>query len=411
MDTAELTAKELSPPARSWWIRLWTPFWAVPLAVVATSFVVALVLPLLDERLAAALPYVFQGGPDGARTVLSSIAGAMISVTGLVFSITMVVLQLASSQFTPRLLGSFLRNRVSQFTLGVFTASFVYSLTVLRSVRGSDEDPFVPQVSVSLAFFLVVASVALFLAFIHYITTSIQVSRVISRVGDATARTVDRLYLPEIPAAPPPEPRLGPPSGVVSCAERHGRVAAVNYARLVEVAAEQDGVVELLVRHGDQRTEGQPLARLFGMDSEVADKMEEAVILETERVLDFDPGYGFQQLVDIATRALSPGINDPTTAVQSLDELQRLLRPLLRRPEPSPYLRDDEDRVRVVWRPQRIADLLDLSFTEIVHYGAGAPQVNARLVEILTDLKRVARPEHIDCLDRHLAAVHAGRRA
>ncbi|GAB2492331.1 DUF2254 domain-containing protein [Luteococcus sediminum] len=407
MDAIGLTAKELSPPPRSWWIRLWQPFWALPLAVVVVSFAAALALPALDRQLGASLPYVFAGGPDGARTMLSSIAGAMISVTGLVFSITMVVLQLASSQFTPRVLGAFLRNRVSQFTLGVFTASFVYSLTVLRSVRGTDSDEFVPQVSVTVAFLLVVASVALFLAFIHHITTSIQVSRVISRVGDATSRVIDRLYQPDV-ATDGPLPELGVPSGVVRCGPRHGRVATASYMRLMDLATDHDGVIEVLVRHGDQRTEGQALARLYGLDSDIADDVEDVIFLETERTIEFDPGYGFQQLVDIAIRALSPGTNDPTTAVEGLDEIQRLLRPLVQRPNPPSAFRDEEGIIRVVWRPQRIEDLIELAFTEIVHYGKDAPQVRGRLVEILTDLLEVARPPYHDVLARHLAAVEAG---
>ena len=114
-------------------------FWALPATICAVAVLLGLSLPPLERGISAHLPYVFQGGPDGARSVLGSIAGAMISVTGLVFSITMVVLQLASSQFTPRVLGSFLSSRITQATLGVFTASFVFALTVLRFVQGGSE--------------------------------------------------------------------------------------------------------------------------------------------------------------------------------------------------------------------------------------------------------------------------------
>ena len=130
----------------SWWDRLWAPFWAVPLAATVASLALGVLLPAAEGSSSAQLPFVFPGGPDGARSVLGTIAGAMISVTGLVFSLTMVVLQLASSQFTPRLLGTFLQSRLTQATLGSFIASFVFSLTVLRSVRGdATGDAFVPQ--------------------------------------------------------------------------------------------------------------------------------------------------------------------------------------------------------------------------------------------------------------------------
>ena len=162
----------------------------LPLAIVTTSLIAGLWLPTVDELLAEHVTYLFSGGPDGARAMLATIASAMISVTGLVFSLTMIVLQLASSQFTPRVLGNFLQNRITQVTLGVFIASFVFALTVLRSVRGVSYggDAFVPQLSVSLSFVLVLVSMALFIAFIHQITTSIQVAKVISGIGGSRRR-------------------------------------------------------------------------------------------------------------------------------------------------------------------------------------------------------------------------------
>lgn len=150
----------LAVPAESRWSRIWRPFWTLPAAICLVAVVAGLVLPPLEERISAHIPFVFQGGPDGARSVLGTIASAMISVTGLIFSITMVVLQLASSQFTPRVLGTFLSSRITQLTLGVFTATFVFSLSVLRYVKGANENGgnFVPQTSVTLAFALVLAS-------------------------------------------------------------------------------------------------------------------------------------------------------------------------------------------------------------------------------------------------------------
>ncbi len=148
-------------------------------------------LPLVDEHLLGDVDVLFGGNADSARSLLGTIASAMISVTGLVFSITMVVMQLASSQFTPRLLSTFLGSRVVQVTLGVFISSFVFALMVLRDVRGGD-GPFVPQLSVTVAFVLVLASVALFLAFIHHITDSIRVDQVVDRIARLTVETLER---------------------------------------------------------------------------------------------------------------------------------------------------------------------------------------------------------------------------
>ena len=179
----------------TWWGRLWQPFWMLPMLLTVAAVVLGVVLPEADRDLREIAWWVFPGGADAARGALTTIASVTISTVGVVFSITMVVLQLASSQFTPRVLGSFLSNRIVQVTFGMFIATFVFSLTVLRSVLSEDEEGngFVPRVSVSFAFVLALACVGLFLAFIRSITDSIQVSTVISRIGDRTARLVDRV--------------------------------------------------------------------------------------------------------------------------------------------------------------------------------------------------------------------------
>lgn len=337
----------------TWWDRLWRPFWALPAAVALTALFAGLLLPLADSSLAAHLPYVFQGGPDGARNLLGTIATAMISVTGLVFSLTMVVLQLASSQFTPRILGDFLERRITQVTLGVFVASFVFALETLRSVRGSSqgEVSFVPQLSVTLAFILVLASMGCFLAFIHDITTSIQVSAVISRIGDTSVDLVDRLHPQDQPdEASPWTPQPGAPLTKVE-AETHGTLTQIAYRTLVELAQEVDAVVTLELPIGAFVMEGDVLGSIWGAD-EVPDhverRMRNAIRLGRERVMSQEVGFGLRQLVDIAERALSPGINDPTTAVQCLHQIRRILRPIVQRPGPSSQILDDEQHVRVI---------------------------------------------------------------
>lgn len=322
-------AADLSPSASTWWSRLKSQFWVLPLVIIVLSWLLALLLPELDHRFAGSVPYVFSGGPESARGLLSTIATAMISVTGLVFSITMVVLQLASSQFTPRILSTFLANRISQVTLGIFAATFVFALNVLRVVR-SGERQFVPQMSVTAAFLLVIASIVMFIAFIDHITSSVQVSQVISRLGDSTMKVVDRNY---VDTAAPTHPRPTGPGEAVRLRDKHGRVTAVDLRALVELARELDGTLVLLARPGDSITAGQELARWHARgdrgrpdDKQICSH----VWLQTDRTLDFDPAFGLRQLVDISSRALSPGLNDPTTAVECLDEIHRRQAPTVR---------------------------------------------------------------------------------
>ncbi|WP_260115292.1 DUF2254 domain-containing protein [Ornithinimicrobium sp. INDO-MA30-4] len=174
--------------------RAFEPFWVIPALWCVGALIAGIFVPSLDSTLSQYVPLLFQAGPEGARTFLSSIAGAMISVTGLVFSITIVVLQLASSQFSPRVLRTFLDERVPQFTLGIFTASFVYALTLMRSVAGTPVDgaSSVPQIGVTIAFLLVLLSVGIFLAFIHHITQAISVDTIIQTVGKETGSLLKR---------------------------------------------------------------------------------------------------------------------------------------------------------------------------------------------------------------------------
>lgn len=396
----------------SWWDRLWGPFWAVPVACSLAAVVLGLGLPQLEEALDVTVPYVFQGGPEGARGLLGTIATGMISMTGLVFSITMVILQLASSQFTPRVLGGFLESRITQFTLGVFIASFVFALAVTRSVRGDygDISAFVPKSSVTLAFLLVLASVGCFLAFIHHITTSIQVSHVISRIGDRSLELAEALY----PGteddegtgfAPTWSPDPGTPRVAVSSEDGHGVITQVDYERLTDLGRELDVVVLIDREVGQFLAEGQHLFRVWGVEQlEEADRARlwSTITLAHERQMRQDVGFGIRQLVDIAERALSPGINDPTTAVKVIDELHRVLRHLVRRESPSPYIADEDGRVRVVHRPQSIEGHLSLAVDEISHYGEDTLQVPQRLREMLEDLQDVALDRYRSWLEQAL---------
>lgn len=397
-------------PRSTFWTRLWTPFWALPMAIVVAAFVAGVVLPELDSVLVDWVPLVFEGGPEGARSLLGTIASAMISVTGLVFSITLVVLQLASSQFTPRILGGFLQSRTTQATLGVFTASFVYALTVMRAVKSGYEgrDAFVPQIAVTVAFVLVAGAVAMFIAFINHVTTSIQLTNVVVGLGDRTTSLARRAF----PSAESDRSELSwratPGDRVVdvSTGDRAGHVTTVDHRRLVDLAEQHDVVVELLVPVGVFLAEGQALATVHRTSTTagevdedgIRDAVRASVWIDRARTLQQDVGFGLRQLVDIAERSLSPGVNDPTSATQVLDNIHRILRELVTRRDPPSVV--GKDSARLVHRPQLIAELLRLGVEEIAYYGADSLQVPERLEEVLDDLDTVALPEHTVALDR-----------
>lgn len=402
-------------PVRRLLTVVFSRFWAVPALWCVGAVGLGLALPQVDQGTASWMPLLFAGGVDGARSLLSSVAGAMISVTGLVFSITIVALQLASSQFSPRLLTSFLHSRVTQHTLGVFTATFVYALTVLRSVAGPTSDDGtveVPQLAVSAAYLLVLGAVAMFLAFIHHITQSMSVGTVLRRAGAATRRLVPAPDAPERPPGRTIDTDLHHPGGQhVVTTSRPGHLDRVDVGPLVGWAAREGVRVEVSHPLGRFLPEGAPLAVVHGVPAGVEEH--DAVVrrhlhLTDDRSTQQDLSFGFRQLVDVGERALSPGVNDPTTAAQVVDQLHDVLRRLVALPDPSGEAVDDDGIVSVALPPHRVAGLLDLAVDELAHWGRDSLQLPRRLEDMLVDLAAAARPEHRTTVEAKLSSLRAG---
>ena len=386
-------------------LRVRNRFWAVPVLCAVLALALGLGLTALDRALQTdlRLPLLFAGGPEGARSVLSAIVTSMISFTGLVFSITIVVLQLTSSQFSPRVLGTFLSDRFNQTALGVFVATFLYAFVVLRAVRGTSEtDSFVPQIAMTVALGFILASVGVFLAYIHHITQSIRVATIVASIGRDTRVVLERRHpvdgeeqdrLP-LPATTPREIVAGEP----------GVVQSVDDTALARLAEQHGVTIRLLRAPGEFVPAGAPLLAVYGDPVPDEDALRSAVVQGTERALREDVGFGLRQLVDIAERALSPGINDPTTAVQVVDQLHDLLRRLATRPLRPRQRQADDGQLLVDVPEPAFADYLALSVDEIAHWGGDSDRVLRRLRVMLLDVFDAARPEHhavlADALER-----------
>ena len=380
-------------------------FWLVPAACVVTAIGVAVGLIALDQALGAVSPGVlFPGPPSGARSFLSSITQAMIAFTGLVFSITIVILQLTSGQFSPRVLRAFLRDRAIQFTLGVFISTFVYAMVVQRAVTGSaGHHPFVPRVAVTGALVLVLASVGLFIFYIHHVANMVRVATIVASLG-AESRDLLECRYPASQPAVGPLPDLGPAARVIA-APRPGVLVSVNEKALAGLAERIGCVVVLAARVGDYLPAGAPLLRLHPYADGAGDvpEIDERHLLaevaqDTERTMEQDLAFGFRQLVDIAERALSPAINDPTTACQALDVLHDLLRRLAVRHLPSGRLSGADGSLRLIVPQYSFADFVDLAVQEIWRYGSDAAQVPGRLSVMLADLSAAALPQYLPVL-------------
>lgn len=376
-------------------------FWLVPALCVTLAIGLGIGLVALDQALPLAHGLaVFPGPPEGARSFLSSIVQAMISFTGLVFSITVVVLQLSSGQFSPRVLQMFLGDRTIQLALGVFIATFVYAMVVLRAVRGTSSSAgFVPRIAVTVAFVFVLASVALFIRYISHVANMVRVATIITYIGRQAREILSSRY-PRTTTGPGSFPVL-PSSGTTIAAPCGGVVVSVNEERLVRVAAGAGWVLMLVPRVGDFVPAGAPLVAVRAEPGPASGDLDairarvlKGIALDTERTMEQDLAFAFRQLVDIAERALSPAVNDPTTAAQVIDVLHDLLRALATRTLPAGCWRDGTGRPRLIVPQYQFSDFLDLAVGEIWRYGHSAAQIPGRITAMLDDLHTAALPAY-----------------
>ncbi len=361
--------------------------------------------------------WIYSGGPEGARAVLSTIAASMMTVAGVVFSITIVALSLASGQFGPRLLRTFIRDRSNQVVLGVFTGTFVFCLLALRTVRGIDETEFVPGITVAAGILLALASLGVLIYFIHHVAVSIQVNNIIAAVSEEMHQTLNYLWpdklgheeddLSEADCEQLPDDfeRQG---REVLC-RGHGYVAAIDNDGLMKLAKEREVIIRLMRRPGHFTIEGNPLALVWPaekVDDELERRLNEAFLLELQRTPYQDIEFTIDQLVEVAVRALSPGINDPFTAVTCLDWLAESLGRLAGRKMPSPYRCDDENNLRVITRAVSFSDVADAAFNQIRQYGRSSASVMIHMLEAVAKVSHVARrPADRVALARHARLI------
>lgn len=385
-----------------WMDGLKTQLWPLPVLAVVLAVVLGTVLPALDAAVDGQLPesvavFLFSGGPEAARSVLQAISGSLITVTSLTFSLTVVTLQLASSQFSPRLLRTFTSDRFVHVTLALFLTAFAFALTVLRSVRGEGigNTLFVPEISVTVAFGLAIASVIGLVLFLAHLTREIRVETMMRRVNVETQQSIDRVFPEDRPARGPEPAPVGPDAFRIKSAHS-GFLTSLDKASLLNAATRAGAIIRLDREPGSSLVEGVPFATAWPAASgaaftpavreELQASLNASVATGFERTNVQDVGFGFRQLVDVAARALSPGVNDPTTAVHVIGHLSVLLCRLAQRDPGPEHLTGEDGRVRVVIALPAFKDLLDLAMNQPRQYGAADPAVAARLLALLQEL-------------------------
>jgi uncharacterized membrane protein len=407
-DSEELVASE---PARvgkdrrqlpSWrWEELRTTLWVVPSILIVASVLLFLVTFQID--LAAfhkhlTLPrWIRTGNADAERQVLIAIAAAVITVVGVVFSITILALTLASQQFGPRMLRNFVRDIGNQITLGVFVGTFVYSVLALVSINSASET-FVPYLSTSVAEALLMVDIAVLIYFIHHIAKSIQLPEVIAGIARDLINSIDAEFPDAVGAAavqPAERPHAGKSvdellklideRGAAVPSQVSGYIQYVGYSQLIGIATRTDSVIRLEHRPGHYLATGRPLAIVWprGAAPEVALALSKAHVTGPHRTLVQDPVFAIDQLVEIAIRALSSAVNDTFTALTCIDWLSAGLGRVSGRVLDEGVYRDGAGNVRLVESDPSYARMVNRAFDKIRQAASAMPAVLIRLMDSL----------------------------
>ncbi len=409
-----------------YWNLVRSSFWFIPGLMTGGATALALGMVAIDRAKSDdwldIIGFAYTGGAEGASTVLGTIAGSMITIAGVVFSMTLVALSLASSQLGPRLLRNFMRDTTNQVVLGTFVATFLYCLLVLRTIRRPEEDVFVPHLAVTMGVALAVLSVGVLIYFIHHISLSIQADHIVARVGRELIEGIDDFFPDQADPATRevPGPRK---SGLPADFEREARpvlaardgyVQSIDIEKLQELATAEDLVFRVERMPGTYVVADSPLVHVWPavrVTSKLADRVNGVFALGSSRTPGDDIEFLVEQLVEIAVRALSTGVNDPFTAVRCIDRLGSALSRIAQREMPSAHHYDEHNRLRVLHPVISFSDVLDTAFNQIRQNAADDMAVTVRLLETLAVVATFAeRPDDREGLRRHADMIERGVR-
>lgn len=400
---------------RQIWGDLRSSFWFMPSLIVAGSIVFAAALIEVDSagsaRWLPQWPRLFGAGAEGARQMLSTLAGSMMTVMGITFSMTLLALALASSQYTSRILRNFMRSRVTQVTLGIFAGIFVYCLIVLRTIRGGEAE-FVPSLAVLFAFFLALGGVGVLIFFIHHIASSIQASSIIASITHETIAAIDRLFPEKLGHGPDEDEgqdqvlrSLDKRTWYAVPAAVSGYIQSVDNDALLGLARDRKTIVRMEHGVGAFAVQDAALASLaltYPPDQEMIAALNGAYSISRHRTIEQDPAFGIRQIVDMALKALSPGVNDTTTAVMCVDYLTAILARLACRQFP-PSHRYEGETLRVIAIVPTFEGLLAEAFDQIRCSAEGNVAIMARMLDAIDTIASLTvSPRYRRALDEQV---------
>jgi uncharacterized membrane protein len=400
--------------------KLKATFWFVPVLIIIVAIFLAIGLVILDQEIN--LPqdgigkYFFVNSADSARSILSTISGAMIGVAGTVFSVTLVALTLASSQFGPRLIKNFMYVRLNQIVLGSYVATYLYCLFVLNAIKENDAYTFMPVLSILFAIVAAFINIILLIIFIHQIATSIQADNVISDISEVIYKQVKTIY-PKKMGNELEDEKINIVDAIKSKylntlsikSPKSGYLQYIDSESLLEVVSSNNALIDLYFRPGDHLVEGIEIGKLYNnkeIDKNLQEKICNQFVIGKIKVGDQDLEFSIHQMVEIAARALSPGVNDPYTAITCIDNLTATMCHLAETEFPSKYRTDTENNLRVIADTTDFEGFLDAAFNQIRQFSAGSTAVIIKLMEGLITINGFVKKEsHKKAVIKHAKMV------
>lgn len=381
----------------SWWSNIATSLWALPLAIAAACAGLALLALNLDLPWTSDIAWLYAGSASQAPEFASSLVGAMITLTALAFSITMVVLTLAAQQLGPRLIGNFMSDRGTQSALGLFIGTIVYLLLVLRALDGQPGST-APNLAITGGTALALASVVALLFFVHWLARSVVADHVVARLGAALDDAIRHGFDENETASN----AIAPADGQAISLDARGYVQVINYEGLAKSMAKLGATIWLNYRPGDHVLHGESDAVIAGANADEGRRaLGQAVVLSAQRTAGQDPVWTVRQLVEIGLRALSPGINDEFTAMAVVDRLALSMSLLIRRGDPAGVWCDETGTPRVLGPAATAAHIFDASFDQLREASLDKEAILRRLAVNLSLLRADAPQHHQQLVLRH----------
>lgn len=405
---------------RFFWTELTSTFWFIPVIIIIGAVFFAISVLNIDENLAFTNKgyerFFFIGSSDSARSVLSTISGAMIGVAGTVFSVTLVALTLASSQFGPRLIRNFMYVRLNQVVLGTYISTYLYCLIVLNTIKDTEDYKFIPSLSIFFAILFALMNIVLLIIFIHRIAVSIQANHVISEISVSISKEVKKIFPEALENEPQEifEPSVKKETELyqyeIPIASNHyGYVQYIDIDSLLKIAHENKAFIKLNYRPGNYVVKGIDLGTLHYndlKDNEIFKKIQNQFIIGSFRTSQQDIELPIHQMVEIAVRALSPGVNDPYTAISCIDNLTSTLCYLATKKFPPNHRFDDEQNLRVIANVYSFEIITDVAFNQIRLYSSGNTAVIIKLMDALIMIYSMVKiPSYKDAVKKHARKV------